>query len=138
MDVSRGRRGGSWQRVSRACVCRGVSRGGRGTPDARARLRGRWAVDSLGTCGEWWPWEVPRACFRVTGVGIRARGVRFTWPALGSCTPHSCLRGVERTLIGDMACSYFDLKWAQCPGCKTHTGLPKQIAQQGSPDSQDR
>ena len=30
----------------------GVLRGRRGTPDARVRLGGRWAVDSLGRCGE--------------------------------------------------------------------------------------
>ena len=38
--------------LERVCVCRDVSRGGRGTPDARERLGGRWAVDSLGRCGE--------------------------------------------------------------------------------------
>ena len=33
-------------------MCRDVSRGGRGSPDARGHLGGRWAVDSLGRCGE--------------------------------------------------------------------------------------
>ena len=30
---------------------------------------------------------MPRACFRVTGVGIRARGVRFAWQAWGMVRP---------------------------------------------------
>ena len=69
---------GLWQRVRGAGSRAGVSRGRRGTPDARGRLGGRWAVDSLGRCGEsciltllrvrfawqvweWWPSESPRA-----------------------------------------------------------------------------
>ena len=100
MDVSRGRRGGSWQCVSRACVCRDVSRGGRGTPDARGRLGGRWAVDSLGRSGESCILTLlrvlsrdrrgesrTRRAFRVAGVGngvtCCVAGHHFAWQAQG-------------------------------------------------------
>ena len=59
MDVSRGRRGGSWQRVSRACVCKDVSRGSvAGVGD-----RGS-ACPALDRMIEGWR-------FRVAGVGLR-------------------------------------------------------------------
>ena len=59
-------------------------------------LRARFAWEVLGMV----PSEVPRARFRVTGAGIRARGVRFTWQAWGMVRPAAwpgiVLRGRRR------------------------------------------
>ena len=99
MDVSRGRRGGSWSRVRGVGSKAGVSRGRRGTPDVRGHLGGRWALDLLGGCGE--------SCILIL------LGVRVAW---GTVAIGGAARELSRDRRGDSWQAWGMVRPAAWPG----------------------